>query len=330
MRKIDQANGGARQKVKRPDVKVERAAAPKKKPIKLIPDLRPESQKRSPGPSKTMYRLTRIWKKSWVRRVALVGLPVALLAFVGWRVAHNPAVHAFVGDQVDRVVASLAERPEFAVRGAHISGASSQLQDRLETLVQVPDGASTLTFDVADLRLRLDDIAAVRSAQVQLDPKGILQIEIEERIAEALWRDASHGLWLVDREGVAIDPVEQRTDWPDLPVIIGPHAPEAMAEGLALFHAVPDLRPRIRAIVRVGARRWNVVLDRGLTIMLPEVAPKDALSRVMAWQYGDEALDRGLVAVDMRLPDRPTLRMNPKAHELLELRRKATDEGEET
>ncbi|MEM9139966.1 MAG: cell division protein FtsQ/DivIB, partial [Pseudomonadota bacterium] len=107
-------------------------------------------------------------------------------------------------------------------------------------------------------------------------------------------------------------------------------APDAMAQGLDLFHSAPDLKPRIRALVHVGARRWNIVLDRGLTIMLPEDAPQDALARVMAWHFGEEVLDRGLVAVDMRLPDRPTLRMNPNAHELLRLRQTTQDEGEET
>lgn len=330
MRKVDQPADGTRPKIVRPEVKVERTERVQKKPIKLIPDLRPEAQRRSPGPSKITYRLTRVWKKSWVRRVALVGLPLVFLAFVGWRIAHNPAVHAFFADQRDRVIASLAERPEFAVRAAHVSGASAPLQARLEALVQVPDGASTLTFDVANLRARLDDIAAVKSAQVQLDSKGVLQIHIEERAAEALWRDASRQLWLMDRDGVAIDPVPLRADHPTLPVIIGASAPDAMAQGLELFHSAPDLKPRIRALVHVGARRWNIVLDRGLTIMLPEDAPQDALARVMAWHFGEEVLDRGLVAVDMRLPDRPTLRMNPNAHELLRLRQTAQDEGEET
>jgi len=58
--------------VVRPKVEVERNETPRKRAVKLLMDLRPEAQKnRSPGPSKTMYRLTRIWKKTWVRRGAL-------------------------------------------------------------------------------------------------------------------------------------------------------------------------------------------------------------------------------------------------------------------
>ena len=113
--------------------------------------------------------------------------------------------------------------------------------------------------------------------------------------------------------------------------MIGDGAEKAVDQALSLFHSFPDLQPRLRALVRVGERRWNIELDRGLTIMLPEQAPKDALARVMAWHYGEEVLERGLVAVDMRLPDRPTLRMNGKAHEILRLRDAVSDgAGEET
>ena len=73
----------------RPKVQVEKTEAPKTRAVKLLMDLRPEAQKRGPGPSKTMYRLTRIWKKTWVRRAALVVLPGILAAMAGWKIATN-------------------------------------------------------------------------------------------------------------------------------------------------------------------------------------------------------------------------------------------------
>lgn len=315
----------------RPKVQVEKTEAPKKRAVKLLMDLRPEAQKRSPGPSKTMYRLTRIWKKIWVRRAALIVLPGILAVMAGWKIAHNPDVHAFFGKQRDAVIAALATRPEFAVNGFEIQGASWELEQRLAAMILVPDGASTMTFDVAALQADLAAVRAVKDVHVTLGSKGLLLVDVQERTAEALWRDADGALWLIDREGVVIDPAEARVDHPALPVVIGAGADKAVDEALTLFSAFPDLHPRLRGIVRVGERRWNIELDKGLTIMLPEDAPHEALARVMAWHYGDEVLERGLVAVDMRLPDRPTLRMNGKAHEILRLRDAVSDEaGEET
>ena len=54
---------------------------------------------RSPGPSRLAFRLTRLWNKTRVRRVVLVGLPGVAVLALGVRLAIDPAVHAFVAEQ---------------------------------------------------------------------------------------------------------------------------------------------------------------------------------------------------------------------------------------
>lgn len=286
---------------------------------------------RSPGPSRLAFRLTRIWKKAWVRRLTLTVLPVAVLTGVGVRAAMDPGVHAYVAGQRTALMDRLSARPEFAIRGARIAGASPALKLKVEEALTLPPGASTLTYDVTAAQEAVNSIPAVRGASVTLAPDGMLDVRVEERHAVALWRDGEDALWLVDIEGVSISQAGARADHPALPLLLGTDAPMAAADAMELLTAAPDLVPRIRAFVRVGQRRWNVALDGDMTILLPEDGAEEALSRVMAWHYGEKVLDRGLINIDMRLPDRPTLRMTPEAHEVRRLRdslRNAT--GEET
>lgn len=300
-------------------------------PAQLSLDFRAAPPRRGPGPSKTVYRLTRSWKKAWVRRVALVILPVILVSTVVWRAAINPVVIATVSDTRTALIDMMSQRPEFAVKGVRVRGASAPLTKKVESALALPGNASSLNLDVTELQARLLKIAAVRDARVQLKSDGVLDVLVDERIAEALWRDGEGSLWLVDREGVELAGVADRGDHAGLPLILGRGAPKQMAEALSVYRAAPDLRPRLRALVRIGERRWNVALDRGLTILLPETRPVAALERVMAWHFGEELLDRSLVSVDMRLPERPTLRMSPAAAETyrIDLER-ANAEGEET
>ncbi|MEM7026584.1 MAG: cell division protein FtsQ/DivIB [Pseudomonadota bacterium] len=317
---------------KRPKVDVE-MTLPKAPPksLKLLMDLRPEAQMRGPGPSKVMYRLTRSWKKVWVRRTSLIVLPLCMIAIIVWRTATDPEVIATVAEKKAELLDMMAQRPEFAVHGLDVTGASDPLRSLVEETVALPERASSLDLDVAEIQKRIVALAAVRDAQVQLGVDGMLEIRVDEQIAEALWQDEEGSLWLVDRDGIEIAAVPERKARPDLPLVLGDAAPGRMEEALALFGAVPDLQPRLRAIVRVGKRRWNVALDRGLTILLPEREPVAALERVMAWHLGEELLDRSLVAVDMRLGERPTLRMSPAAAETYRLdRERANAEGEET
>ena len=315
--------------VKRPEVRLEKPRDPITRMPKLITDRRGE--KRSPGPSKLVYRLSRLWKKRWVRRVALVIGPLAVLGPLVWAVATAPSVQAFYAAKREAVAAAISERPEFAIAGLRVSGASTGLARQIEEEVALAPGASSLKLDVAGLQTRIAALPAVRAAHVKLAADKMLDVSVDERIAEALWRDRAGTLWQVDREGVAIARVSARALHPDLPVVLGEGAPAVMAEALQVFRSAPDLQPRIRALVRVGQRRWNIVLDRGLSIFLPADEPTVALGRVMALQYGEELLDRGASVVDMRLADRPTVRMTPEATESYRLQQAAEgEEGEET
>jgi cell division protein FtsQ len=63
----------------------------------------------------------------------------------------------------------------------------------------------------------------------------------------------------------------------------------------------------------MGERRWDMVLDGDARILLPPRAPVAALERVIALQQAQDMLDRDIAVVDMRLGDRPTLRLNRAA-----------------
>jgi cell division protein FtsQ len=83
--------------------------------------------------------------------------------------------------------------------------------------------------------------------------------------------------------------------------------------------------------LRVGERRWDIVLDRDMTIKLPGTGSVEALSLVMALHYGEELLDRDIEVIDLRLPDRPAIRMMPGAAETYQIRKAvAAIGGEDT
>ena len=70
---------------------------------------------------------------------------------------------------------------------------------------------------------------------------------------------------------------------------------------------------RVRGLVRIGERRWDMVLDRGQRIMLPTEKPTVALDRVMQMEATQDLLARDVSVVDMRNPGRPTVRLQHDA-----------------
>ena len=325
---------GRPKKPRRPVVKDERdgprVAPPRRK---LIPDLRPDWMKEpasGPGPSRIVYRLRRAWAKGWVRRTVRMAVPLGLLGLVVWQGAQDQRLRAAISSEAEALMASLSQRPEFAVRGIAVAGATPELELLVREAIVLPAEASSLNVDLGRVKTSVEAIGAVASADVVLDPQGTLRVHVRERIAELLWRDAGDRLWLVDREGVAIAVAVTRAGYPDLPLLLGEGGTAAAAEALDLYQTAPDIMRRLRAFVRVGERRWDLVLDRDLRILLPELAPAEALSHIAALHYGEEILDRDLVAIDMRQPARPTFRLSPAGIEALRLRDAAIAEGEDT
>jgi len=119
----------------------------------------------------------------------------------------------------------------------------------------------------------------------------------------------------VDAEGVSVADLRHRSDRGDLPVIAGEGADKAVPEALEILRAASPLAEDMRGLVRMGERRWDVVMQRGQRIMLPESQPVRALERVIVLNDVQDMLARDLVAVDMRLASRPTIRMNEAATE---------------
>ena len=280
-----------------------------------------------PGPSKLKYRLERTWAKPGVRSLVMVYAPLVLLGVVGWRVVSDDTLRRIGEEKAAAAWEAIATRPEFALRGVEIDGGSPRLRTRVRQAIGVETGVSSLEIDVAEIRARVESLNAVRSATVNLDPKGTLYITIDAREAVALFRDADDQTSLIDAEGVRVGPVAARADHPRLPLVLGAGGAEAVHEVLSLLDGAPDLIPRLRAFVRVGERRWDIELEGNRRIMLPSEGAPQALARVMALHYGEELLDRDLAVIDMRVPERPTLRLTPGGVEAYRLRQSVIAEA---
>lgn len=96
-------------------------------------------------------------------------------------------------------------------------------------------------------------------------------------------------------------------------MIAGTGAQDAVPEALRLFAVMGPLKPRLRGFERRGARRWDVVLDKGQRIMLPTDNPVQALERVIFMDQVKDLMDYDLAVVDLRIPDRATLRLSKVA-----------------
>lgn len=270
--------------------------------------------RRDPAPSRMRYRLNRLWLRPGFRRLVNFGVPMLAGVLASWTLLAQFDVRDRIEAAVATVHAAIVNRPQFTITRIEVPDVSVDLAEQIRVAAFVPLPASSLEVDVAAVRDRVEALAAVERARVRALTSGVLEIRAIERIPVVVWRSDA-GLELLDQGGVRVAEIDSRQRRIDLPLIAGQGAEADVPEALALFEEARPIAPRIRGLVRIGERRWDLVLDRDQVIRLPEAGAGTALRRVMAMQANDKLLDRDVTVVDLRDPRRPMLRLTPGALE---------------
>jgi len=270
--------------------------------------IRSKSGKPDPAPSRWSYRFMRIMLSPVLRRLVVYGIPAAVaLGGITIYFADLDRRDMAKGVVID-AYRSVIERPEFMVNVMSINGASAALDADIREILPVDFPMSQFDIELDVLHGALMELDAVKQASVQIRTGGVLQIDVMERQPALIWR-MGENLDILDATGAFIRAAVARTDYPHLPLIAGEGANMQTAKALELFAAVDPIADRVRGLVYVGERRWDVVLTQDQRILLPEQNPVQALERVLVLNQAQDLLDRDLRVVDLRLPNRPTLRV---------------------
>lgn len=283
--------------------------------------------RRDPAPSRLRYRLTRIWLRPGVRRGVNFGVPLAAGLLASWTLMAQLDVRGHVSAWAAAIHEKIVDRPQFTITSISVPGVSRDLAEQIRVAAFVRLPASSLELDVNAVRERIEVLDAVQRARVRALPSGVLEIQAVERVPVVVWR-APDGIELLDPDGVRVAEVDSRMRRPDLPLIAGAGADTHVPEALALLKMAEPVGARVRGLVRVGERRWDLALDREQTVKLPEADPMAALGRVMILEANGEVLKRDVSVVDMRDPGRPMLRLTERAMDELK-RLKAGKKGED-
>ncbi|KJZ20517.1 cell division protein FtsQ/DivIB [Loktanella sp. S4079] len=265
-----------------------------------------------PAPSRLGYRYQRLLLTPGFRATMRIGVPILLIASIAGSHFSQPENRAALMAQIESTKQRFQQRPQFMVKAMTITGADQETMTRVIDLLPKEYPVSSFDLDLEETRRTIEALDPVQSASVRVGAAGTLEVRLTPRVPAALWRDGAD-LRLIDGGGIVSGTVTSRSDRLDLPLIAGDGAEQHIAEALALYAGAGPLQERVRGLVRMGERRWDIVLDRDQRIMLPATGAVAALDRVIALNDAQDMLERDVVVVDMRNAQRPTLRMNEEA-----------------
>jgi cell division protein FtsQ len=161
------------------------------------------------------------------------------------------------------------------------------------------------------VRERLMQVPLVKSARVVKFYPNRLVIAIEERQPSALWQRDGR-VAVISDDGVPIDELRDQR-YLGLPFVVGEGAQKRLLEFHMLMARAGDLAHRVKAGVLVAGRRWNLDMTNGVTVKLPELNPFGALDTLTRLQREARILDKDVMSIDLRIPERISVRLTEEA-----------------
>jgi cell division protein FtsQ len=234
------------------------------------------------------------------RRRTRIG-QIAAAGFLGITILYA----LIVGGQIGRVGDALLVFVGFGIDDVRIVGQRETSQ--ITILEQLDLYGSLVSFDVETAQDRLAQLPWISDVVVRKYYPGTLSVEITERKPFALWQREGN-VFVIDKVGTEIVPLDE-SRFSRLPFMVGGGANSTAPEFLADLFTQPYIAERMRAAVLVSGRRWDLHLDEGVTVKLPEKHSREALAQLVKLDSERQLLSRDVTVIDMRLPDRITVRL---------------------
>ncbi len=245
----------------------------------------------------------------WGRRglKAAIVLSVVAAAVMAWRSGRLQTVY----DQVAAKSLALSLQAGFRVEQVNLVGRDQTDAKAVLAAAGLKAGDSILAFDPEAARQRIESLPWISSAAVQRHLPDTITITIAERKPIALWQHNGK-ITLIDSNGNNLGTVAIESA-PALPLIVGGDAPAHVSELLAALNDHPELAKRVQASSWIGSRRWNLKLDNGVEVRLPETGMPDALQQLADAEASSRVLERDVAAIDLRLAGKMIVQL---AHDL--------------
>jgi len=201
----------------------------------------------------------------------------------------------------------LTRKAGLSVVNIRVAGRDMTNADDLLASLAVERGDPILSFSPEIARENIEKLPWVKSARIERRLPDTIFVAIEERKPIALWQ-YRHKLALIDSTGSVLER-DNLAPWRALKIVVGEKAADEAGAFLPMLAAEPDIEGHTTACTRIGNRRWDLQMDNGIVVKLPEDDPGLALARLAGMQAEYGILERDVAAIDLRLSDRISIQL---------------------
>ncbi|ENN87740.1 cell division protein Cellular Process [Rhizobium freirei PRF 81] len=216
-----------------------------------------------------------------------------------------------VGGHGQVVAEATTSAAGFAIEDVKVSGNDETSEIEILQLLGLDGTTSLVALNADAARQKIANLPWVENVEVRKVYPRTVEVKLKERKAYAIWQHGAE-LSLIQKDGSVIAPLRDNK-FAKLPLFVGRDAEASAASVEEAFAKWPDIHAQVKAFVRVAGRRWDLYLDNGVIVRLPEDNIDGALARLTKLDKDQNLLQRDIAAVDLRLADRTAIELTPDA-----------------
>jgi len=244
----------------------------------------------------------------WVKRFGIVmAMLTGIIWITAWFFLSDADTRSY--HWVENKILLASSNLGFSVQNILVEGRHHTDASILKAMININKDDPLFAFDPREAKIQIQKIAWIENVHIERRLPNTLYIELIERKPIALWQ-SEKTLKLIDSKGDVI-PVTDLSPFKDLITVIGKDAPQQTAALMKALNASSDIEDWVEAAGLISGRRWDLVLDNGVRVKLPEDNSSQALSRLAEAQHENDILNKNLKSIDLRDPSRIVVRTKP-------------------
>ncbi|PPR76986.1 MAG: Cell division protein FtsQ [Alphaproteobacteria bacterium MarineAlpha2_Bin1] len=196
-----------------------------------------------------------------------------------------------------------------SIKNVQVTGLINSDRNSIENITKVIYGDATIFTDIGNIKQSLEKIDWIDIVEVKRVYPDKITINVREKSPFALWQNENE-LYLISNDGSVITK-RNINNYKNFPLVVGPDAPMHAGKLVKLLYSDLEIYKRVTASTRIGMRRWDILIDGRIKILLPENDYSQAWQKLIKLQKTKNILDRKILMIDFRDRNRLIIRLMP-------------------
>lgn len=169
-------------------------------------------------------------------------------------------------------------------------------------LEDIEPGISIFLVPIEEIKERLDHLDCTKNVLVRRQYPDSIIIEVEEKKPIAIWQN-NQKFYYITEDGQIMS-IKTLNDLENFLVITGKNAPINAVDLVGFLEINQSVKSDVVSATWVGDRRWDIKMNTGMIVMLPEENPEIAWNKFTKIISSPSFIDKGYGIVDLRIAGR--------------------------